>query len=283
MADGSILITAELDSSAFKKALGDMRNALDNFLDSSDSRLSASSAEILAVLGGALSALIGTSQRWYDAGEAIVGSLNRGMGSSAADTEYIGAELLSRLLRGMTQGMTIVPGKVSDLINYIKDSFAGSYEGFSDIGLNMTGGVLAGIEKGASFIYDKMSDMCDSVINRVKEKLGIHSPSKVFEQIGENIMLGLENGISEGSASAEDELYRTIRNLGDYSAPGNILDGSVNPITVGASYPWALYSPGMPLAGTVNNSPVMNFYSPVSTPSQLSRAVRKTMKGLIYG
>ena len=59
-------------------------------------------------------------------------------------------------------------------------------------------GFLGGILQGVSDILTGIqTQFIDPIINDVKELLGIHSPSTVFQEIGINVVLGLLNGLTQ--------------------------------------------------------------------------------------
>jgi len=69
--------------------------------------------------------------------------------------------------------------------------------GLVDVGVNLVKGLWKGINSFDGWIKGKISGWITSVIDWAKKILGISSPSKVFEGIGKNIVLGLAAGISK--------------------------------------------------------------------------------------
>ena len=55
-------------------------------------------------------------------------------------------------------------------------------------------GIWDGIKSMASWIKDKVTGFFFGIVDSVKGFLGIHSPSRVFAGIGENMALGLGEG-----------------------------------------------------------------------------------------
>ena len=56
----------------------------------------------------------------------------------------------------------------------------------------------------------------NGMVSTVKNVLGIHSPSKVFTEIGENVTQGLVNGINTGAPAAQEAIQNTAQTLNDY-------------------------------------------------------------------
>ena len=73
-----------------------------------------------------------------------------------------------------------------------------SWEDVAEVGAHAVEGLLKGmLDKIASIGTWLKEHLVDPIVNGVKELLGIHSPSTVFAEIGENLIAGLLQGISE--------------------------------------------------------------------------------------
>lgn len=71
----------------------------------------------------------------------------------------------------------------------------GFFEGLAE---NCSNGFLAGLLQGFADIFNWLKEnLVDPVVNCVKDLLGIHSPSTVFAEIGEFLVLGLFDGLSD--------------------------------------------------------------------------------------
>jgi hypothetical protein len=72
-----------------------------------------------------------------------------------------------------------------------------------NLGKAIIDGVWEGISKATSGFTEKITNWFkENVIGGVKKLLGIASPSKVFEEIGDNVVKGFENGLSKISAES---------------------------------------------------------------------------------
>ncbi|MFP3506640.1 hypothetical protein [Burkholderia sp. SIMBA_062] len=69
---------------------------------------------------------------------------------------------------------------------------------FIEFGANLMSGLVNGIKSGLGAVKDAITSAGSSVIGWFKEKLGIHSPSRVFAALGGFTMAGLEQGLREG-------------------------------------------------------------------------------------
>lgn len=68
----------------------------------------------------------------------------------------------------------------------------------TEVGTNIIAGLKNGLSWGISIIPGMMIDLGTSIINAIKDVLGIHSPSTVMESVGEFIIDGLVNGLRNG-------------------------------------------------------------------------------------
>ena len=68
----------------------------------------------------------------------------------------------------------------------------------TEVGTNIIAGLKNGLSGGISAIPGMMINLGTSIINAIKDVLGIHSPSTEMESVGEFIIEGLVNGLHNG-------------------------------------------------------------------------------------
>lgn len=66
---------------------------------------------------------------------------------------------------------------------------------FTEFGANLVAGLVNGITNGLGAVKAAISGVADSTVGWFKEKLGIHSPSRVFGELGGFISMGAANGM----------------------------------------------------------------------------------------
>ncbi len=94
---------------------------------------------------------------------------------------------------------------------------------FTEFGTNILRGLVNGITGSMGAVKDAISNAGSSTIAWFKEKLGIHSPSRVFAQLGDYTMQGLAVGLdrSEGAPIAKvSGLAQRLTQLGTGIAIG---------------------------------------------------------------
>ena len=105
-----------------------------------------------------------------------------------------GIKLIGALAAGLIEAIPQLVGNIPKIIVAIVKAFAAGAYQIIGIGKNIVTGVWEGIKSMASWITSKVKGFFSGIVNSVKGILGIHSPSRVFAGIGENMALGLSDG-----------------------------------------------------------------------------------------
>ena len=86
---------------------------------------------------------------------------------------------------------------VTNLKNKVVDGFNTMIDKVKGIGKNIIDGLIGGITGGAEKLYNKCKEVGKKALNKIKETLGIHSPSTEFAMVGKFSMLGFEKGLMD--------------------------------------------------------------------------------------
>lgn len=84
---------------------------------------------------------------------------------------------------------------------------------FSDFGANIMHGLVNGITGALGWVKTAISGAGDSVIGWFKDKLGIHSPSRVFADLGDFTMQGLALGLQRSEDAPLSQVAGMARRL----------------------------------------------------------------------
>lgn len=94
----------------------------------------------------------------------------------------------------------------SNFGSWMKDKFSKLWSGAKsvvggavNVGKNILGGLWKGVKTVAGGLWNGIKSIGKGIINGFKSLFGIHSPSTVFAEIGQYMMLGLQNGISSNA------------------------------------------------------------------------------------
>lgn len=109
----------------------------------------------------------------------------------------LGLQMVISLVKGIAQN---IPQLVTSVLNMMATIVKTIWESLPDIievGKNIVRGLWEGIKAMASWIGDKVSGFVGGLVDGAKGVLGIHSPSRVFAGIGQNMALGLGQGFEK--------------------------------------------------------------------------------------
>ena len=119
----------------------------------------------------------------------------------------------------------------------------------AEIGKNVVRGIWNGITGSISWLKNKISSVCSSIVDGFKDGLGIHSPSVVMEKvIGKFIPPGIGNGVEDAMPQLTKD---TLSNLKGYYTK---LQNAVNNNSLGTG----IRSIGSNFVNNVINNPAPN-------------------------
>ena len=118
----------------------------------------------------------------------------------------LGMKMVVSIVSGLAKNLPQIVRSVLDMMATIVKTFVSSLPNIVDVGKQIVKGLWEGIKAMGSWIKEKVGSFFSGIVSGVKSKLGIHSPSRVFAGIGENMALGL----GEGWDSEYDSIKRGI-------------------------------------------------------------------------
>lgn len=142
---------------------------------------------------------------WLELARSIVG----GIGEALVNIDWLALmATLGALLVG------VLEGAVEILIGAIAGCLDGLAAAFDALGCDSIAGFFKGISDALSSVGTWLKEhIVDPVVNGVKEMLGINSPSTVFAEIGDFLIQGLLQGISEAWHIITDFFGEVLGNL----------------------------------------------------------------------
>lgn len=108
------------------------------------------------------------------------------------------AEQGGYIIAGLKKGITDAISSVTETAKKILSAIKSAFDNFSlfDIGKNLIQGLINGVNNMIETAKNAVANVGNAVIDKVKNVLGIHSPSTVFAEIGGYVDQGLANGIT---------------------------------------------------------------------------------------
>lgn len=122
-----------------------------------------------------------------------------------------GGYIIAGLKKGITDAISSVAETAKKILSAIKIAF----DNFSlfDIGKNLIQGLIDGVNNMIETAKNAVANVGNAVIDKVKNVLGIHSPSTVFAEIGGYIDQGLANGIAAAQGYIDEAMQGIINGV----------------------------------------------------------------------
>lgn len=179
------------------------------------------------------------------------------------------AEQGGYIIAGLKKGITDAISSVTETAKKILSAIKSTFDNFSlfDIGKNLIQGLIDGVNNMIETAKNAVANVGNAVIDKVKNVLGIHSPSTVFAEIGGYIDQGLANGITGSLGYVNDAMNKLVdatKLKGEEMANYGIDCGTsyVNDIISGLDSKWA----------ELDNNLKTNFFGTVQTFIQAAQS-----------
>lgn len=122
-----------------------------------------------------------------------------------------GADIIESLVNGVKSVASTIGETGADIIEWLVSSLGSLPSKMLSIGKNAIQGLWNGINDMKNWVINKVKGFGSSILNGIKNALGIHSPSTVFrDQVGKNIALGIGEGFSDEMALVSSEMQDAI-------------------------------------------------------------------------
>ncbi len=178
---------------------------------------------IASKMAQALGYIISNGSQWVSSIVSTLGSFVSSVISGfvrvvSSVAQYM-AQALSRVISGGAQWVSAIIGAmarflssvISGFANVVSQTQAGMQRAYSTIvgfvgqfasaGMDLMRGLVQGIMNGMSWVVNAARNVAKSAVNAAKSALGIHSPSRVFKEIGGYTMQGFGIGIDKEGRS----------------------------------------------------------------------------------
>lgn len=145
---------------------------------------------IVSLAEGLVKALPKLAQRTPE----IIGNIVSTLASNLPKIGAAAVKIIVTLAAGLIGAIPELVKSVPQLVTAIVSGFSSAASSFSDIGKNIVTGIWTGIQNMGRWIRDKVTGFFSGITSAVKGVLGIHSPSRVYRDIGGNMAKGVGSG-----------------------------------------------------------------------------------------
>lgn len=122
-----------------------------------------------------------------------------------------GIELVFGIISGITSSFGDIIGAADQIINKVVEAFQNSDSKILQIGADVIHGIWNGISSATEWLYGLLTGWVDGVIGWIKDKLDIHSPSGVTENLigypmGQGVGVGWKKSMKEVNKMISDSI-----------------------------------------------------------------------------
>ena len=152
-------------------------------------------------------------------GAQLLLDILKGIRDNIAEITTVTLEIIGQFLQGLADGIPSLLGEIVDLFNSLLTSVAyevgaGAPTLMYDVGTALMDGLWDGITAVVGDLGNRVGELIDDIIGWFKSGFGIFSPSRVFHDLGIDLMVGLLNGIVEAAVAVTQWFI---------DLPGNVL------------------------------------------------------------
>lgn len=136
-----------------------------------------------------------------------------------------GINLIIALVTGLIAAIPTLIAALPEIIIALVSGLGQAAEAIYDVGINIVKGLWDGIMSMGQWLSDKVTGFFGGVTDGVRNLLGMHSPSTVYADIGENMGAGVGIGFVRKMATVTRDMLGAIPTTLDVSTQSNGLTG----------------------------------------------------------
>lgn len=152
----------------------------------------------------------------------------------------LGINLIVQLAFGLIKAIPELIKAIPQIIAALVKGLGQAVVAVGEIGVNIVKGLWNGIASMGDWIWKQISGFFGGIVDGIKGFLGIHSPSKVFAGIGENMGEGVGVGFTDAMRGVEDDMQKAIPTEFDVDTNVNMNGKSTSMMGKDTSQPFVL-------------------------------------------
>lgn len=123
-------------------------------------------------------------------------------------------KLIVTLAEGIITNIPELLKAIPQIIMSLVNSFNNYMNKVKEIGTNLVKGIFEGIKNAKDWLWNKLKEWCNGIVDKIKDFFGIESPSKLFrDEVGRYMALGLGEGFVKTMPKVIDEMQSTLSNV----------------------------------------------------------------------
>ena len=203
----------------------------------------------------------------------------------ASSAKSQGNKLGSSFVDGINEKKGSASSAAASLGSGAREALANNSGGSYSIGVNFSNGFANGIRAGGYGVASAAASVASAAANAAKANLQIHSPSRVGAWIGKMFDYGISGGMEDNTSvvtqAAEmvtDAMQVDVKSL--LGMMRGAVSETVSRITTNKMLERAPQAYGHAASQNTEVKQEINFYQPVQSPVEMSRALRKEARRL---
>lgn len=146
---------------------------------------------------------------------AIIEGILQALMENAMPMAEAGVKLFVALVTNLPKIILELVKAIPEIIKALVKAFMDAIPQMIEVGIQLLGGIGKGIYEAVSSVIDAIKNALGKIVDAAKNLLGIHSPSRVFAEIGNNTMLGFAGGVKSGAQHGKGEIVSAFQALTD--------------------------------------------------------------------
>jgi tape measure domain-containing protein len=152
-----------------------------------------------------------------DAAVNVATSFLRGIARNVGKITSAGVDVIIALIKGISksavkladEGMKAITSFLKGLASAIRTNSGAMRKAGLDVAVAIIDGMTGGLASGVGKVVSAAKNVASSALNAAKNFLGIHSPSKEFEKVGNFV----NDGFRKGLDGNKDQVYAAFNDL----------------------------------------------------------------------
>lgn len=155
--------------------------------------------------------LIAAIPQLIDAVPGIITNLVESFYAMLPEIIGVGIEIVIALASGLVSNAGHIIAAVPRLVETIVRGFLANVKSYWDIGKAIVDGIRQGITEQWQRLKADVSNLFTGLVDWIKKLLGIHSPSRVFADIGQNMAAGIGVGWSDAIGDINRQIGESLQ------------------------------------------------------------------------
>ena len=165
----------------------------------------------IAIVLGLANGLIAALPQLLEQAPVIISNLVTAIVQNAPKLLEAGLQLIVTLAGAIISNLGQILSAAGEIIMTVVNGIGSLISDLWEAGKNIVNGIWEGISNTANWLWEQVKGFFGGLLSKIKEFLGIHSPSSLFaDVVGKNMALGIGEGFDKTMDSVADDMMAAI-------------------------------------------------------------------------